>query len=106
MSSDQYTPSDEDVYGVWTNYQCYYADDGYGPRGADKATAEMDRYLANIRRRAAYFALALARSRLAGEDTVKWARNARGSSMSYPHAIGIIDDLIEDLDGEETRNGQ
>ena len=62
--------------------------------------AAFDRFLARVRRDAQREAYTTARSMLAGEDTVEWARGAHGSSMSYPHAIGIMDDLIEDLDGE------
>jgi hypothetical protein len=41
---------------------------------------------------------------LAGEDTVEWARNAIGSSVSLPYAIELLDDLIDDLtdDGADT----
>ena len=84
MSTDEYTPSDEDVYGVWTNYQCFRADDGYGPRGFERAAAEMDRYIARVRRDAAREALdGLAResmgafkSPLAPPDPRSWAEMA------------------------------
>ena len=66
----------------------------------DEACARWDRFLARVRRDAEREAYTTARSVLAGEDTVEWARGAHGSSMSYPHAIGIMDDLIEDLDEE------
>ena len=62
--------------------------------------SDMDRFLARVRRDAEREAYTTARSVLAGEDTVEWARGAHGSSMSYPHAIGIMDDLIKDLDEE------
>ena len=76
--------------------------------GATRTHAEQEytRWLtahdARVRRDAEREAYTTARSVLAGEDPVEWARGAHGSSMSYPHAIGIMDDLIEDLDGEES----
>ena len=66
----------------------------------DISPERFEAWLARVRRDAQREAYTTARSVLAGEDTVEWARGAHGSSMSYPHAIGIMDDLIEDLDGE------
>lgn len=68
--------------------------------GGGEYRAAFDRFLARVRRDAQREAYTTARSVLAGEDTVEWARGAHSSSMSYPHAIGIMDDLIEDLDEE------
>ena len=65
MSVDEYVPSDEDVYGVWLDYQCFRADDGYGPRGIERAAAEMDRYIARVRRDAAREAMHALRTHLA-----------------------------------------
>ena len=74
-----------------------YPDDVYEYR--DLAAAVLP-IIARVRRDAQREAYTTARSVLAGEDTVEWARGAHSSSMSYPHAIGIMDDLIEDLDEE------
>ena len=95
-NDEQYVPSEKAVRRAYAHY--------YDPaiiRRPD-TEQEFDRFLARVRRDAQREAYTTARSVLAGEDTVEWARGAHGSSMSYPHAIGIMDDLIEDLDGEET----
>ena len=93
-NDEQYVPSEKAVRRAYAR--------SYDPaiiRRPD-TEQEFDRFLARVRRDAQREAYTTARSVLAGEDTVEWARGAHGSSMSYPHAIGIMDDLIEDLDGE------
>ena len=94
MSTDEYVPSEDEMRRAYwlTRMLDHHA----------AVDAAFDRFLARVRRDAEREAYTTARSVLAGEDTVEWARGAHGSSMSYPHAIGIMDDLIEDLDGEET----
>ena len=97
-NDDQYVPSDEDMR--W-HYAVKRMDDGATRTHAEQ---EYTRWLAahdaRVRRDAEREAYTTARSVLAGEDPVEWARGAHGSSMSYPHAIGIMDGLIEDLDEE------
>ena len=92
MSTDEYVPSEDEMrHAYWlTRMLDHYA----------AVDAAFDRFLARVRRDAEREAYTTARSVLAGEDTVEWARGAHGSSMSYPHAIGIMDGLIEDLDEE------
>ena len=92
MSTDEYVPSEYEMrHAYWlTRMLDHYAD----------VNGAFDRFLARVRRDAEREAYTTARSVLAGEDTVEWARGAHGSSMSYPHAIGIMDDLIKDLDEE------
>ena len=92
MSTDEYVPDEDEMrHAYWlTRMLDHHA----------AVDAAFDRFLARVRRDAQREAYTTARSVLAGEDTVEWARGAHGSSMSYPHAIGIMDDLIEDLDGE------
>ena len=92
-NDEQYVPDEQDLEVAWIESEAS-ADD------INVASAEFDRFLAHVRRDAQREAYTTARSVLAGEDTVEWARGAHGSSMSYPHAIGIMDDLIEDLDEE------
>ena len=100
MTTDEYVPSDQDVR--W-QYVVRRLRDGATRTHAER---EYTRWLAahdaRVRRDAQREAYTTARSVLAGEDTVEWARGAHSSSMSYPHAIGIMDDLIEDLDEEVT----
>ena len=93
-NDEQYAPSEDEMrHAYWlTRMLDHHA----------AVDAAFDRFLARVRRDAEREAYTTARSVLAGEDTVEWARGAHGSSMSYPHAIGIMDDLIEDLDGEES----
>ena len=93
-NDEQYVPSEDEMrHAYWlTRMLDHHA----------AVDAAFDRFLARVRRDAEREAYTTARSVLAGEDTVEWARGAHGSSMSYPHAIGIMDDLIEDLDGEES----
>ena len=93
-NDDQYVPSEKAVRRAYTYY--------YDPATirCPDTEQEFDRFLARVRRDAEREAYTTARSVLAGEDTVEWARGAHGSSMSYPHAIGIMDGLIEDLDEE------
>lgn len=95
MSTDEYVPIEEDFIDSWA---CAHVTphDMTAEESKDAARA----FLARVRRDAEREAYTTARSVLAGEDTVEWARGAHGSSMSYPHAIGIMDDLIEDLDEE------
>ena len=94
--ADDYTPSDEDVYGVWTNYQCFYADDGYGPRGADRAAAEMDRFIAKVKRDAAREALASA------EDRATQAR-ARIRHLEATAQITVREALRAEAERDEWR---
>lgn len=55
--------------------------------------------LARVKREAAAEAVRTAQQVLAGEDTVEWARGAKGSSLSLPYAIDALDSLIEDIEG-------
>ena len=98
-NDDQYVPSEDLVIEAWKRYSGTQ-DARYARLSDGDAGDEARRFLARVRRDAQREAYTTARSVLAGEDTVEWARGAHGSSMSYPHAIGIMDDLIEDLDGE------
>ena len=100
-TDEQYVPSEALLRIAWSDYcqsmdacNAWVRPDGVDPR------AEFDRFLARVRRDAQKDILTTARAALAGEDTVEWARGAHSSCMSYPHAIGIMDDLIEDLDEE------
>ena len=100
-TDDQYVPSEDDVRAryVFAGLPDRATSDQIA-RARDREVPEFDRFLARVRRDAEREAYTTARSVLAGEDTVEWARGAHGSSMSYPHAIGIMDGLIEDLDEE------
>lgn len=73
---EPYTPNGEDVYDVWTSFQCHYADDGYGPRGTKRAAEELDRYIAQVRRDAAREALDGLIEAWGGEDGTDETRSA------------------------------
>ena len=100
------TPTDEQMQADWHAYITTPDEDNYyyDALSSEEADARWSRWLAahdaRVRRDAEREAYTTARSVLAGEDPVEWARGAHGSSMSYPHAIGIMDGLIEDLDEE------
>lgn len=97
MSTDEYTPNENQA-------RAYYATTRNDEEGVSipEAFEEWSRFLARVRRDAQKDILTTARAALAGEDTVEWARGAHSSRMSYPYAIGIMDDLIEELDEEDT----
>ena len=92
-NDEQYVPSEDEMRRAYwlTRMLDHHA----------AVDAAFDRFLARVRRDAQREAYATARSVLAGEDTVEWARGAHSSRMSYPYAIGIMDDLIEELDEED-----
>ena len=92
-------PTDDQVRGRYGDGAIYQ---GVPEEYEEAHLDDFDAWLAQVRRDAQKDILTIARAVLAGEDTVAWARGAHGSHMSYPHAIGIIDDLIEDLDEETT----
>ena len=92
MTTDEYTPDEDEMRDIYGDRYAYMR---------KEATAEFDRFLARVRRDAQKDILTTARAALAGEDTVEWARGAHSSCMFYPHAIGIMDDLIEELDEED-----
>ena len=94
-TDEQYVPSEKAVRRAYTYY--------YDPATIRRSDTEQefDRFLARVRRDAQKDILTTARAALAGEDTVEWARGAHSSRMSYPYAIGIMDDLIEELDEED-----
>ena len=93
--AEQYVPDERDFIDSWA---CAHVTPHDMTVEEAKDAARV--FLARVRRDAEREAYTTARSVLAGEDPVEWARGAHGSSMSYPHAIGIMDGLVEDLDEE------